>query len=81
MLGATTLTIMTLRIKGLHVTLSRNDIQRINALQNADCRVLFIVMLNVITLSVIMLNVIILNVNNLNVIILNIIMLSVVEPE
>ncbi len=96
MLGATTLTTMTLRIKGLHLTLGMNDIQRINAMQNDDCRVLFIVMLNVITLSVIMLNVIILNViilnvNILNVIILNvimlnvfmlnIIMLSVVEPK
>jgi hypothetical protein len=75
MLGATRLTTMTLRIKGLHVTLSINDIQRINALQNSDCRVLFIVMLNVITLSVIVLNVIILNVNILNVIMLNVFML------
>jgi hypothetical protein len=44
----------------------------------AECRVLFIVTLNVIVLNVIMLNVIVLNVNKLNVIMLNVIMLNVI---
>ncbi len=44
-------------------------------LHNAECRVLFIVMLNVIMLSVIMLNVVM-----LSVVMLNVVILSVVAP-
>jgi len=48
---------MALSINGLDVTLSINDTQDDNALQNAmccyaECRILFIIMLNVIMLSV-----------------------------
>ncbi len=54
---------MALRINGLDVTLSINDTQDDNALQNAmrcyaECHILFIIMLNVIMLNVIMLSVV-----------------------
>ncbi len=54
---------MTLRIKGLHVTLSINDTDHYYALRNAECscaecRILFIVILSVIILNVIMLSVV-----------------------
>ncbi len=47
-MGATTLGIMTLRLKGLYETFSISDSQY----NNAECRILFI-MLNVVMLSVV----------------------------
>jgi hypothetical protein len=82
---------MILGIKGLNVTLIINDTQFNNALHysercNAECRILFVVllndvMLNVIMLNVIMLNVIILSVVLLSVVMINVSMLSVVGPK
>jgi hypothetical protein len=73
----TTLSTMTLSIKGLFVTLSINDIQhkRHSACQKchyaeylyAECQNFLIVMMNVIILSVIMLNVVGLSVVMMNV--------------
>jgi hypothetical protein len=64
-----TFSIMTLSIKGLFVTLSINVNQHNNTLYRvplcyyyAECRNLFIVMLNVIVLCAVMLNVIMLSV-------------------
>jgi hypothetical protein len=47
---------------------------------HAECRDLFIVMLNVIMLSVLMLSVVMLNVVMLSVVMLSVIMLNVVAP-
>jgi hypothetical protein len=44
------------------MTLSINDTQHNNALQTAECRILFTVMLSAIILSVVMLNVVMLSV-------------------
>jgi len=64
---------MTLRKMGLYVTLSLKML-----CHYAECRVLFIVMLNVIMLTVVILIVIMLNVIMLSVVMLNVILLSVV---
>jgi hypothetical protein len=89
--GATTLGIMTLSImtfgvmklstKGLFVALSICDTQH----NNANCSILFIVMLSVVMLSVVMLSVVMLrvvmlSVSVLNVVILSVVMLSVLAP-
>jgi hypothetical protein len=55
------------------MTLSITTLNRYGECHSAECRVLFIVMLNVIILNVFMLNVIILNVFMLNFIMLNIV--------
>ncbi len=61
--GATTFSIMTLSIKGLYVALIINKTQHNNALNYAECWVLFIVMLRVLFMqSVLMLNVIMISV-------------------
>jgi hypothetical protein len=57
-LSMTTFSITPLSIIGLHETLSINNTQH----NNAECRVLFITMLNVFMLSVVMLNVVMLSV-------------------
>jgi hypothetical protein len=59
------------------VTLRKKVTQHKNC-HNAECLVLFIVMLNIIMLNVIVLNVIVLNVVVLNVVVLNVIVLNVV---
>jgi hypothetical protein len=84
--GATTLrimtfSIMTLSIKGFFATLSITKL-----CHNADCGILFIVMLNVIMLSFVMLHVIMPHVIMLHaimphVIMLYVIMVSVVAPS
>ena len=53
-----TVSITTLRIKGLFVTVSMNDTQHHNTLPICEYRILFIVMLIVIMLNVVMLRVV-----------------------
>ncbi len=62
------------------MTISVSDTQHINALHHAKCRVLFIIVLNVITLSFLMLAVIWPSFLMLNVIKLSVVMLNVVAP-
>jgi hypothetical protein len=53
---------MTLRRRGLHVTIIINDTQYTTLCRYGECHVLFIVMLNVVMLSDIMFNVVMLSV-------------------
>jgi hypothetical protein len=68
------------------MTLSLSDIQRKNALPDAECRyancrILFTIMLSVIMLNAIMLSVVMLNAIMLSEVMLNVVMLSVVVPQ
>jgi hypothetical protein len=62
---------MTLRTKGVFVTLSKTMLCQYTECHSDECYILFIVVLNVVMLSVFMLNAIMLSVVMLNVIILS----------
>ncbi len=66
---------------GIYLLHSVLDLFSITALYSyAECRVLFIAMLNVVMLNVVMLNVVMLNVVMLNAVMLSVVVLNVVAP-